>query len=216
MATTSKTPEEQWLAVWGTVCDLVQIYPDDLIVIGGVAVYLYSRSRPTLAPEYTHDADFYIGEPGWLSLQDEFAVTKNARLSKASMRLHGIKIDLYPQYDHGLRIDYEVLAEATHEVDGVAVADPQHLLVLKLDAFRDRGRSETGKKDRRDITRLLVLLEDAEPDLIAGILTDEDVDLLDEVLGSSSFMEISEKNAKRASTLRRRATKFVERLKEQR
>jgi hypothetical protein len=210
------TTEAQWLDVWGTVCELVGNYPDDLVVIGGVAVYLYSRSRPSLAPEYTHDADFYVGDPGWISLQDDFLVTKNARLSKASMKLHGVKIDLYPQYEHGLRIDYEELAEAANEVDNVAVADLRHLLVLKLDAFRDRGRSETGKKDRRDITRLLVLLEDESPELIAGVVTDEDVELLEDVLRSSAMMEISAKNAKKASALRRRATKFVERLKEER
>lgn len=213
---TEATSEEQWLEVWGAVCDLAGSYPDDLVVIGGVAVYLYSRSRPTLAAEYTHDADFYIGEPGWSSLQDEFAVTKNRRLSKASMKLRDIKIDLYPQYEHSLRIDYEELAEVAHEIDGVAVADPQHLLVLKLDAFRDRGRSETGKKDRRDITRLLVILEDQKPNLIAGIVTDDDVEELDEVLRSPSFIEIATKNARDASFLRRRATKFVERLKEAR
>lgn len=209
------TPLSQWQAVWDAVREFSSLYPRDTIVIGGVAVYLHTvaSGRTDIPAEFTHDADLYVGLPAWAEVRDIFEPVANRRLAKHQITVNGVELDLYVAHNNALRVSYADLHFASVELAGMNVAGLEHLLLLKLDAFKDRYASAHGQKDRRDIAKLLVLLSRTEPyyTLVQG--TDEDVDLVDDVMRSTSFLDITGGNAHVAAQLRREAAVFARALR---
>jgi len=80
----------------------------------------------------------------------------------------------------------------------------EHLLLLKLAAYQDRRGSTKGRKDERDLIRIVYLLDRnglVEKTLYAYLMQ-EDVDSLLSLRRSPEFMAVCNKNAHMAKQLR--------------
>mgnify|MGYP001570170456 CR=1 FL=1 len=203
-----------WNAVWTAVREFSSIDPDDIVLIGGVAVYLHTKvaDRPDLPAEYTHDADFYVSRAVWSLIRSEHESVFNRRLSKHQVTINQVELDLYLEHQHALRVSYADLRQASVDISGIQVAGLEHLLLLKLDAYADRAASAHGRKDSRDIVKLLVLLSDTEPDYALAQATDEDVAALRSLIRSNVFSDLTKGNAHQASRLRRESRVFFDKL----
>lgn len=210
-AMTSKT---EWAQVWRSVKAFVEAFPNDTIAIGGIAVYLHAlhANRPDLPAEFTHDADFLIGAPSWSDIRGSFQTSANRRLSKYQIVIDNIEFDLYLERNHKLRVDFPEMATNSVKISGVRVAGLEHLLLLKLEALYDRYASAHGAKDRRDVGKILVMLAGTKPHFVLVHATDKDVRMLDRILNSATFYDISNGNAHAASKLKRQASIFVDAL----
>lgn len=204
---------EEWDNVWSAVSELSELYPDDLVVIGGVAVYLHAETSDLLPIEFTHDVDLTVALAAWGDLRDAYEVVANRRLSKHQLTIGEVEVDLYVERNNTLRVGYEDLAQDSVVIRGVRVASLEHLLLLKLDAAAARWRSAHGAKDRRDLAKILVMLESTAPNDVLAQAIDADVERLDAILGSGVFLELADGNSKAASQLRKRASVFVGKLK---
>lgn len=203
--------DEGWERVWAVVEELTEECPDDLIMIGGVAVYMHTvayRGRD-LVPETTHDADMAVALASLGDLSNNYEVVTNRRLAKRQITIEDVEIDLYVEHNNDLRIDYGDLSKGAVSIGEIRVAHLEHLLLLKLDAYKARARSRHGEKDRRDLAKILVMLKDTEPRLVLPWITISDLSLLEGVLKSSAFSQITGGNAKTARQLRVRASRYV-------
>jgi hypothetical protein len=88
----------------------------------------------------------------------------------------------------------------------------EHLLLLKLDAYRSRRGSGKGSKDERDLVKILFLLarRGLDGSRLRPYLTDDDLDLLGLVEGSSEILSICGGNAHQAKELRGQVRAVVE------
>jgi len=212
---TSRTAADRaWAKVWTAVETLTQEHPEGTILIGGVAVFLHAAAAgPIFTVEFTHDADMYVDLPSWSAIRNEHDATTNAALSKSQVIIGGIDVDIYVERKNRLRIAYEDLAMGAVDIQGKRVACLEHLLLLKLDAFADRGESKHGLKDQRDIAKLLVLLKNTRPHYVVIQGTQQDIGLLDRVLRSAAFADLAGGNLRTASLLKQQAGVFVERAR---
>lgn len=206
--------EDEWSHVWRIVHAFAQDYEEDVVLIGGVAVYLHllAAARKDLPVESTHDADLYVALASWSDIREHYSVEANRRLTKHQIVIDDVEFDIYLENHNGLRVAYADLREASVVLSGVRVAGLEHLLLLKLDAARDRWSSGHGAKDRRDIAKILILMRRMDPKYTLAQCTDEDMALLHRVEQSNVFSEIAMGNAHVASALRREARDFVDRL----
>jgi len=199
--------------VWQSVQTFVEDFPEGVVVIGGVAVFLHTLAsgRKDLGSEFTHDADFMVDRATLGSLRDLYQVTPNRRLHKYQVEVHDVEFDLYLESQHHLRVDYPEVAMAAVDIAGLHVAHKQHLIVLKLAAYQDRRASSHGRKDARDLTKLMVL-SSTDPLIASGPLDGEDSDLLTLAL-DEGVPGIARGNAHLASRLRKEAQGFLGRVK---
>jgi hypothetical protein len=206
--------------LWKIVRDLIKISDGEIVFIGGIAVYLHAARRRAakLPPETTHDVDAALSLVAAGSMRDELEVVPNPRLKKAQVKIGEIDVDLYVEYQNGLRFDYQELAQYATTARKLKIAALGHLLLLKIDAYLARSTSARGAKDRRDIAKILVLLADAskeQRDLVIGHAVTADLKVVAEVLKSSAFMEIAKHNAKIAAELRKRAQRAITVIQEE-
>jgi predicted nucleotidyltransferase len=207
--------DEHWSRVQAAVIELTGLFPEDIIVIGGVAVYLHALASSSGLPvETTHDVDLMVALATWSDIREGYDVVTNRRLSKHQLTLGDVEVDLYVERNHGLRVGYADLAEHAVILNGIRVTGLEHLLLLKLGAAIARFHSAHGEKDRRDLAKVLVLLCGTEPDIVLAQASDADIEMLDKTLASNAFYEITNKNAQQASRLKKKASLFVARLKE--
>lgn len=209
--------------LWRAVARVVELTDGECVFIGGVAVYVYTqRSGSAMIPENTNDVDTSITAAAKGSLRDLCLLVENKRLKKAQATIEGVEVDVYVEYQNGLRFDYSELAMYSeagsigHAV-GIKLASLPHLLFLKLDALRSRGASAHGNKDRRDVAKILVMLGDrndqTDLDLFIGNSTKADLSAIARVIKSTAFMEIARRNAQVAAKLRAKAQAFIDRVK---
>jgi hypothetical protein len=203
--------------VWKAARELVELAGNEIVFIGGVAVYLHAKRRRAskLSPEVTHDIDTALSLVANDTVRHEFQVVTNPRLQKSQTTINGIEVDMYVEYRSGLRFDYQELAQYAVKAGKFNIASLGHLLLLKVAALRDRHASSKGAKDRRDVAKLLVLLADTsqdQRDLILGNATAADMAMIEHVIGSTAFMDIAQRNAKTAATLRTRAQRAVDQI----
>lgn len=129
--------------------------PTEFIVIGGWAVYGYNTQN------LTFDGDAMISAQAHGYLRDIYNVTANPRMKKQQfVGPTNHDIDLYVEYQHGLRIPYDELKTFSKKRDNMTVACPEHLMILKLDAARNRRNTSKGQKDLEDIAALLSIPEE--------------------------------------------------------
>jgi hypothetical protein len=198
------------------ILDLCQSFGDTLpgvVFIGGVAVYLHASEADaeTIIPESSHDADFMISFSGFGDLKDMEEITYNPRLHKHQMSVGEVEFDIYVERLNGLIVPYDDVYAQADAIGTVQVACLEHLLVLKLEAYRSRKQSSKGEKDRRDIVKIGLLLgRKSRLDLIEPYMREELADLLREVARSSVFHELCERNAHEAKRMRERFSRFVE------
>jgi hypothetical protein len=209
--------------VWHIVADLHSLCDGQVVFIGGVAVQALTQKLGAahgLPSEATHDVDMAVTIAASGALRDKKLLTPNKRLKKAQITVSAVEVDVYVEYQSGLRFDYTELATYAERLSigkavKVQIASIGHLVLLKLDALGARASSAHGAKDRRDLAKLFVMGSDRDEDIqiVVGAATGADVSAMQRVLKSTAFTEITRGNAQAASKLRIKAEKFVERVK---
>lgn len=151
--------QDTWKLVWKGLRELAEWFPDGMILIGGVAVYLHSGNRfSEHLLEVSHDADFYLSLMDYADLRDLEEVTQNRRLGKHQVIKNGVDFDVYVESQHRLSVPFSDVQAHAQTIQGFRVAHPAHLLVLKTDAAISRAGSSKGEKDLRDIARIGAML----------------------------------------------------------
>jgi len=197
------------------ILDLCTILSDgypDAVFIGGVAVYLHlvKKSRGSLPPDVSHDADFMISFSYYGALKDAEEITPTARLAKHQMVVDNVEFDIYVERLHHLVVPYDAVAAHSTVIERIRVACLEHLLMLKLEAYLDRGHSSKGEKDRKDIVKVALLLGTKfQKTLIQPYLRDELILALRDIAKSSIFFEMNDNNAHAAKKARTAFSTFV-------
>lgn len=124
------------------------------ILIGGWAVYLYSKSLKS------RDIDIICNYEELKKLKLKYELTKNERLKKYEFHAGEFDVDIYVPYYSDLGIPVEDLQNLTRNIEGFCVIEPEVLLMLKQKAFIDRAGSLKGEKDKLDIIALAKILQD--------------------------------------------------------
>lgn len=194
-------------------------YPDDAVFIGGLAIYLHainSESMKDMA-ESTHDGDLFISLTGFGFMRAEESLTSNAALRKHQLIRSGHAFDVYVHRGDSLRIDYpDIYADAVNYGE-FKVACLEHLLALKLIAYRDRQGSEKGQKDARDIARICKILGEQggfRPEKLDCLYDDELADLDFIAKNSAAATTIAKGNLKIASPIRQSVMGIVAQAKQ--
>lgn len=213
------TPEQQgmWDDLWLGIRELCEDYPNGIVFIGGVGVYLHTaavKHVPGRFIEFSHDGDFYMDHTDFHILRSLEDVTTNARLKKSQLIKHGMEFDIYEQYTNGLLVKYEDAVGASEIIDGVRVACLEHLLLLKLVAYKSRKGRNKGDKDERDLIRICYMLsqqpEGPREDILLPYLDTVLVETLDLIRTSRQFITLAAGNTHHASTMRKLTTKSID------
>lgn len=203
-----------------TACaEIAEDFPAGLAFIGGIGVYLHCRNlkeTESLA-ETTHDADFYISMVDMSDLRDLEEVTPNRRLSRHQLIKRGFEFDIYTERQSNLRIPYDEVMAHSQSYDIFRVACPEHLLVLKLIAYKDRKGSVKGEKDARDLVCIASVLS-ASPgpirvELMAPYLADDELSLLEGIVKSPVLVAMANGNVHVAKQLRGSFSSVVDLLR---
>lgn len=123
------------------------------ILIGGWAVYLYSKSLKS------KDIDIVIDYDVLAKIKETNEIFKNERLRKYEINTGNFDIDIYiPHYSE---IGIEVGEIKKHAVsrDGFDVPTLELLLLMKIFTWHNRRGSSKGQKDELDIFSLAFLPE---------------------------------------------------------
>lgn len=190
-------------------------YPHGVVFIGGIAVYLHAiNHEDTIAlAEFTHDADFYISIVDMADLRDVEEVVPNRRLSKHQLVKRGFEFDIYTERHSALIVPYDQVMAHAVLYDSLRVACLEHLLVLKLEAYRDRASSAKGQKDAKDLIRLALVAnakdEPIDAELCGGYLSDDHIELLERVQRGPEFLSLAKGNAKQAKQMRQQFAEMV-------
>lgn len=206
-----KDPEQTWDRLWEGICELSSVFEEGIVFIGGIAVYVHAQQQDVLPVEFSHDADFYISLADFGELREIEEVTRNKRLHKCQIIKNDVAFDVYVERQSDLVVSYEDIETASVVIDNVRVASLEHLLILKLEAYRDRRGSKKGEKDERDVIRLGYLLRTGvDHELVAPYLSEEITDTLLAVERSAQFSMLCDRNAQMASRLRADFRKTVD------
>ena len=197
-----------------------RLYEPGLVFIGGIGVYLHAVNHADVKElaEATKDADLYISVAGFSDLRDIEELTANNRLSKHEFKKAGFSFDVYTERQSKLPVPYANVSAMAHVYDGVRVASPEHLLVLKLDAAVDRKDSEHGRKDIKDIIRILMVADSIQcfdVEAACAFMRDEHLAMLEEIVKGPEFLAISLGNAKMAKALRSRFNAVFDAIRKQ-
>ena len=122
----------------------------DFILIGGWAVYLWTRAFKS------KDVDILIDIKNLDYLKNNFDLRKNENLKKYEIKKDGIDIDVYVAFYSKLIIPVEDLVKYTTKIESFKVVKKEALLILKQGSEKEREFSEKGLKDRIDIITLLL------------------------------------------------------------
>jgi hypothetical protein len=185
---------------------------DDVVFIGGVAVYLHSaaHSSQDVRPESSHDSDFMISFADYDVLKDQEEITSNARLAKHQMIIEGIEFDVYVERNNNLVVPYDEALAHSEMLENVRVACLEHLLVLKLEAFANREHSRKGEKDRRDVAKIGLLTgRHARRSLTDPYMHPQLLEVLHKVERGPVFHELCRGNSHEAKRMRVEFMRFV-------
>lgn len=196
--------------------EIATLFPEGVVFIGGIAVYLHSVNRKETRDlaEFTHDADFYISIADMADLRDIEEVVANRRLSKHQLVKRGFEFDIYTERHSALLVPYDQVIAHAVKYDALRVASLEHLIVLKLEAYRDRCSSSKGQKDAKDLIRLALIAaaqkKALQYDLITAYLSPDHFKLLERIQRGPEFLSLARGNAKDAKRMRE---KFAEVLR---
>jgi len=145
-------PEHVTRESWERLVDLAREI--DFRLIGGWAVYLYTGLHKS------RDIDIVVDLDTLSYLREHYDLRKNLDLRKYEIREKGFDIDVYVPYFSRLVIPPEdILRMERIVIRGIPTIPPEALLLLKLDAWRERGGSVKGGKDEIDIITLVMYTE---------------------------------------------------------
>jgi len=122
----------------------------DFVLIGGWAVYLYTRALKS------KDIDLIVNYDQLEKLWTDFKVVKNDRLKKYEARNDEVQIDVYLPHFSDFGVPVEVITKDTVTKETFIVPRLEKLLILKQLAYIHRGLSAKGQKDRIDILSLIL------------------------------------------------------------
>jgi len=194
------------------------LFSDGIAFIGGIAVYLHSINREETRElaEFTHDGDFYISLADMADLRDIEEVVANRRLSKHQLIKHGFEFDIYTERHSALLVPYAQVIAHSVQYDALRVASLEHLLVLKLEAYRDRCSSSKGQKDAKDMIRLGLIAsaqrKKLTTDLITPYLSEEHLKLIERIQRGPEFLSLAKGNSKTAKKMREDFAKAMKEL----
>ena len=207
---------DEWRKLWSGVRELSGLFPEGVVFIGGIAVLLHVRSSklPAGFVELSHDGDFYVSLADFADLRDIEEVTANRRLDKHQIIRDGMEFDVYLENHNALSVKFADVLAGSQVIDGVRVCSLEHLLLLKLDAFRSRRGSAKGSKDERDLIKILLLLDEStlHLDRLTKYLTTEAIEAMSLARKSAEFLVICGGNAHQARELRDRVVKVIGRI----
>jgi len=123
------------------------------ILIGGWAVYLYTRALKS------KDIDIIVNYDELAKLRENFDVFKNDRLKKYEIKTGEFDIDVYLPHYSQLGIDAQEIQKKSIVREGFVVPELEMLFLLKLFAWKNRKGSAKGRKDELDIFSLIFLPE---------------------------------------------------------
>jgi len=190
------------------VADVSAWAPEEIVFIGGIAVYLHAVNHPATEglAEATRDVDFYVSLGAFSDLREMEEMVSNRRLSKHEFKRADVSFDVYVERSAALPVPYDEAAAHAVSYDGIRVACVEHLVVLKLRAYANRKESAHGAKDARDLLRMACLVHHANVPFdggkVAAYCDDADTDLLQGVARGSGPIEMAAGNAQKAKQIR--------------
>lgn len=209
-------PSRSFGDLLSVVSEVGRLY-EDLVYIGGIAVYLHAVNHQASEPfaEATTDADLYISLANLSDLRNIEELTQNPRLSKQEFRKGGFSFAVYAERQSKLPVPYsQVMAHAVN-YDAVRVAALEELLVLKLEAAVDRHASAHGQKDAKDVIRILFLSQlcGLDADRAVAYMRPGHFERLRLIVKGPEFLSLAQGNAKTAKALRLACEKSFLRIK---
>ncbi|MDP2951075.1 MAG: DUF6036 family nucleotidyltransferase [bacterium] len=121
----------------------------DFILIGGWAVFLYTKSLKS------KDIDIIVDFNVLEKIRLKFDLKKNERLKKYEIKIENTDIDIYVPFFSELGLPVEAIKSSVVSLEGFNVPSIEALLLLKLFAYSERKGTLKGKKDIIDIFSLL-------------------------------------------------------------
>jgi hypothetical protein len=125
----------------------------DFILIGGWAVYLWSRALKS------KDIDIIVSYEELAKLKENQDIFKNDRLKKYEVKTGEFDIDIYLEHYSQLGIGIKNIKKSVVLKSGFQIPSLEMLFFLKLYAYGQRKGSAKGQKDELDIFSLAVLPE---------------------------------------------------------
>ena len=132
---------------WRILQDLRRQF--SFVLIGGWAVYLYTRSLKS------KDIDIVVDYDALAKVRDAYPLIKNDRLRKYEIKLGEVDVDIYvPHFSHpGLPAEFILSSARLRE--SFRVPPVEELLLMKENARDQRLGSAKGEKDGFDVLGLL-------------------------------------------------------------
>ena len=167
---------------------LRQVVPD-AVVLGGWAVFLYTRGQRSTDVDIAVDFEVF----GRLQAAFPGQITKNNNLRKYELIVDKVEVDILVGHFSNAGIPIEHVLEPTQSISGFRVMSTEGLLAMKLCAWMDRSGRPKGDKDEADVLSLLRAVEfdwsryreiithaekrysDLFPEAIARLVTSADV-----------------------------------------
>lgn len=134
------------------------------------------------------------------TLRDAFEVTRNRPMHKEQFRAPtGEDIGLYVERQHRLRVPFAELQAYCRLMEGIWVACPEHLVVLKLPASHERANTPKEFEDKQDLVNLLdrAVTRFEHPELLVNHLTPKDWSDLRQVCQDSEITDAPHGGSKR-------------------
>lgn len=119
------------------------------VLIGGWAVYLYTRSLKS------KDIDVVVDYDTLYRLRERHPLTKNDRLKKYEIRFEDVDVDIYVPNFSNPGIPAETILREAIQREGFNLPSVEHLLLMKENAHHERQGSAKGEKDGLDLLSLL-------------------------------------------------------------
>lgn len=177
---------EDWENLIASVMDVQEMFPTDAVFIGGIAVFFHALDKEKKLAEFSHDGDLMISRLQYPDMRELYECIPNNRLNKAQFIKDGFEFDVYVEGRNSLIVPYPDVV--SHSIcKGVRVAALEHLLALKLEAYKDRKDSSKGLKDGRDIQRILFLMDNPKSELFSLFADDTNIKLLKDVAKNVSL-----------------------------
>jgi hypothetical protein len=185
----------------GFLVRMTETFGNQFITIGGWAVNAYACKGKSL------DGGAMISFQTEGSLRDSYIVEKNPRMKKSQMLCEAnCDIDLYVEHQHGLKVPFDEVQAYCQKKAGLVVPCAEHLLVLKLQAFKERRNSPKGNKDQEDMLQILAKVPFEHPEILERYLEEEDLEILLETTKNvPCSLRITSENAQAAKQLRNQA-----------
>ncbi len=202
--------EKRFPELLAVVHEVGRMY-EDLVYIGGIAVYLHAINHAATRQfaESTKDADLYISLSDLGDLRSIEELTTNKRLGKQEFKKEGFSFDVYAERQSDLPVPYDTVAAHAVEYEGIKVAALEELLILKLEAAVDRHASVHGRKDAKDVIRILILGSEIKFDAerATAFMQSKHLDRMAKIVEGPEFVALAHGNSKVARGLREMAAK---------